>query len=96
MPESPDDVDGPDDDYVPDVGFDPEDLPRLLEWEMPFGRYQGRTLIDLPEEYLLWFERRGFPASDLGRLMELTLGIKRHGAEPAMRQLARRLIALRR
>jgi len=82
------------DEYSPDVGFDPEDLELLIEWRMPFGRYHGRALIDLPEEYLFWFEHRGFPSGDLGRLMSLTLGIKRHGAESAVRDL-RRLINAR-
>jgi len=48
---------------------------------MPFGRFKGRALIDLPEEYLLWFVDRGFPAGQLGDLMQLTLEIKINGLE---------------
>jgi len=81
----------PEDEYAPDVGFDPEDLELLIRWRMPFGRYSGRALIDLPEEYLFWFERHGFPGGDLGRLMSLALGIKRHGAEPVVRELRERM-----
>jgi len=40
---------------------------------MPFGKYQGRPLIDLPESYLLWFADRGFPRGELGRLMALAM-----------------------
>ena len=50
---------------------------------MPFGKYKGRRLIDLPEEYLLWFARKDeFPAGRLGELMAITLLIKT-GADPA-------------
>lgn len=79
----------------PDVGFDPDDLELLIAQTMPFGRFRGRALIDLPEEYLFWFERHGFPGGDLGRLMSLTLGIKRHGAEPVVHELRRRMGAKR-
>jgi len=76
---------------VPDVGFDPEDLEMLLEWEMPFGRFAGCPLIDLPEEYLMWFAQREFPEGDLGRLMRLCYGIKIHGADNVVKQLRHRL-----
>jgi uncharacterized protein (DUF3820 family) len=47
---------------------------------MPFGKYKGRRLIDLPEEYLLWFARKDeFPAGRLGELMAITLLIKPRG-----------------
>ena len=36
---------------------------------MPFGRYEGRVIADLPGGYLAWFARRGFPAGELGRLL---------------------------
>jgi uncharacterized protein (DUF3820 family) len=70
-----------------DLGFDADDLQRLIEWQMPFGRYRGTVLIDLPEEYLLWFETQEFPHGELGRLLKLTLGIKRFGAEEVVRDL---------
>ncbi len=76
---------------IPDVGFDPEDLEMLLEWDMPFGRYAGRALIDLPEEYLMWFAQRDFPEGDLGRLMRLCYGIKIHGADTVVKQLRHHL-----
>lgn len=70
-----------------ELGFGRPDLEALIRMKMPFGRYRGRTLIDLPEEYLLWFEREEFPAGELGRLMKLTLGIKRYGAEGVVKGL---------
>lgn len=49
----------------------PEDLQRLVSLQMPFGKYKGRLLADLPGHYLGWFAREGFPQGDLGRLLEL-------------------------
>ncbi|EBX0924086.1 hypothetical protein DQZ71_06350, partial [Salmonella enterica subsp. enterica serovar Kentucky] len=47
-----------------------EQLVEIANTVMPFGKYQGRRLIDLPEEYLLWFARKDqFPAGKLGELM---------------------------
>ena len=48
---------------------------------MPFGKYAGRMLIDLPEPYLLWFSDKGFPEGQIGKLMQLTLEIKINGLE---------------
>jgi uncharacterized protein (DUF3820 family) len=58
-----------------------EDLLKLATQPMPFGKYQGRVLIDLPEEYLLWFARKGFPAGRLGQLLGLALELKTNGLE---------------
>ena len=61
--------------------FEQQDLVRIANQTMPFGRFKGRALIDLPEEYLLWFVDRGFRAGQLGDLMQLTLEIKINGLE---------------
>lgn len=61
--------------------FNEQDLVKLATMTMPFGKYQGRLLIDLPEEYLLWFAHRGLPDGALGKLMGLTLEIKTNGLE---------------
>lgn len=54
----------------------------LANQRMPFGKYQGRILIDLPEEYLLWFARKeSFPEGHLGELMQLALAIKIEGLQ---------------
>jgi uncharacterized protein (DUF3820 family) len=74
--------------YQPDLGFDGEDLLKLATWEMPFGRFRSRTLIDLPEEYLFWFTNNGFPDGKLGFLMKLALELKANGADGAVREMA--------
>ena len=65
-----------------------KDLLKVARWKMPFGRFQGKALINLPEEYLLWFVDRGFPQGELGRMMQLTLEIKIHGLEELIYPLA--------
>ena len=67
--------------------FEQKDLIRIANDRMPFGRYQGSRLIDLPEEYLLWFVDRGFPAGRLGELMRLTLEIRINGLEQLIEPL---------
>ena len=65
-----------------------KDLLKVARWKMPFGRFQGNALINLPEEYLLWFVDRGFPQGELGRMMQLTLEIKINGLEELIYPLA--------
>lgn len=67
--------------------FDKEDLLKLANMPMPFGKYQGKVLIDLPEEYLLWFAKKGFPKGELGRLMQLALEIRINGQESLIKPL---------
>jgi len=56
-----------------------EDLKTLATMVMPFGKYQGRFLIELPEEYLLWFAKKGWPKGQLGELLQLAFEIKSNG-----------------
>lgn len=67
-----------------------EDLISLATMEMPFGKYRGRLLIDLPEPYLLWFQEKGFPHGRLGMLMNLCLEIKINGLEYLIKPLRTR------
>ncbi|MCZ3380831.1 MULTISPECIES: DUF3820 family protein [Kosakonia] len=67
-----------------------EQLVEIANTLMPFGKYQGRRLIDLPEEYLLWFARKeSFPAGRLGELMQITLLIKTEGLSHLVQPLKR-------
>ena len=56
-----------------------DDLLRLVSLTMPFGKYKGRLLADLPGNYLNWFARKGFPSNDLGRLLQLMQEIDHNG-----------------
>jgi uncharacterized protein len=49
----------------------PEHLQLLLTREMPYGKYKGRVIADLPGHYLGWFAREGFPRGELGELLAL-------------------------
>lgn len=49
----------------------PDDLNRLLTLDMPYGKYKGRKIADLPGHYLGWFAREGFPKGELGQLLNL-------------------------
>ena len=61
--------------------FEKKNLIKIANMEMPFGKYKGRTLINLPEPYLLWFAHKGFPKGELGMLLNLTLEVKVSGSE---------------
>lgn len=50
---------------------EPGALLLLVEREMPFGKYKGHKLADLPGHYLAWFARQGFPKGELGALLAL-------------------------
>lgn len=65
----------------------PEELKTLANMEMPFGRFKGTCLIDLPEPYVVWFKRQGFPKGKLGNLLETLYEIKVNGLEPLVRKL---------
>jgi hypothetical protein len=54
--------------------------------KMPFGRYKNRVILELPEDYLLWFQQKGFPQGMLGALMALALEIKVNGLESLVDQ----------
>ena len=56
-----------------------EDLQLLVTREMPFGKYKGRLIADLPDNYLNWFAREGFPAGEIGRLLALMQEIDHNG-----------------
>ncbi len=53
----------------------------LARTRMPFGKYKGTLLIDLPEPYVVWFSRKGFPAGKLGEMLKILYEIKANGLE---------------
>jgi hypothetical protein len=56
---------------------------------MPFGKYKGRLLIDLPEPYVVWFANQGFPKGELGEMLATLYEIKANGLEGVVRPLVR-------
>lgn len=64
-----------------DLTLDPKLLKDLVRVKMPFGKYQGRLLADLPEPYLVWFCQKGFPQGKLGQQLALLHTIKLNGLE---------------
>ena len=60
---------------------DPQELVKIANMPMPFGKYKGWALIDLPEPYVVWFYNQGLPNNELGRLMAQLYEIKANGLE---------------
>ncbi len=63
------------------VAPDQKYLLRLAQAKMPFGKYAGRLLVDLPEEYVIWFYHNGFPEGRLGEMLRNVYEIKVNGLE---------------
>ena len=68
----------------------PEDLERLVTVEMPFGKYKGHVIADLPGNYLHWFAREGFPPGEIGRLLALMREIDHNGLSELLAPLRQR------
>ena len=67
--------------------MNPDDLEKLVAWHMPFGKYKGRILVDLPGHYLNWFARNSFPPGELGRLLALLQEMDHNGLKPLLNPL---------
>ena len=64
-----------------------QDLQLLVTREMPFGKYQGHLIADLPGDYLNWFARTGFPKGEIGRLLALMHEIDHNGLGDLLKPL---------
>jgi len=64
-------------------------LLELASTRMPFGKYKGLYLIDLPEPYVVWFSQKGFPDGKLGRMLQTVYEIKLNGLEYLFEPLRR-------
>ncbi len=64
-----------------------EHLELLLTRQMPFGKYQGRLIADLPGFYLNWFAREGFPTGELGKLLALMHELDHNGLSSLLEPL---------
>ena len=59
----------------------------LANMKMPYGKYQGRYLIDLPEYYVVWYHSKGFPKGKLGMMLGLVYELKLNGLEYLIREI---------
>jgi uncharacterized protein (DUF3820 family) len=69
-----------------------DNLIALVREHMPFGKYQGHLIADLPEEYLLWFNKKGFPKGRLGELLQLALLLNIDGSKAILDPLRRAIV----
>ena len=69
--------------------IEPSYLLDLVRKEMPFGKYEGKLLCDLPVSYLEWFNRNGWPKGKIGILLETMYEIKLNGLEHLLTPLKR-------
>lgn len=69
---------------------DPQLLLQLVNMQMPFGKYKGTLLCNLPVSYLEWFQRKGFPEGKLGVLLQTMLEIKMNGLEYLLNPLKKK------
>ena len=67
--------------------MNPDDLLLLVSRTMPFGKYKGRLIADLPGHYLNWFAREGFPPGEIGRLLALMQEIDHNGLSDLLKPL---------
>lgn len=67
----------------PDKNF----LIKLAHTKMPFGKYEGKFLIDLPEYYVVWYHNKGFPKGQLGLMLETVYELKLNGLEELIRNI---------
>ncbi|MCL8006326.1 DUF3820 family protein [Gelidibacter japonicus] len=70
----------------PDQNF----LIKLAHTKMPFGKYEGRFLIDLPEYYVVWYHNKGFPKGQLGLMLQTVYELKLNGLEDIIRNIKQR------
>ncbi|MCA0132024.1 DUF3820 family protein [Winogradskyella alexanderae] len=66
-----------------------ESLIELAHYKMPFGKYKGEFLIDIPEYYYTWFLQKGFPEGKLGMMMQQMHEIKINGLEDLIKKVKR-------
>ena len=62
-------------------------LLKLANTKMPYGKYEGRYMIDLPEYYVVWYRNKGFPKGQIGEMLATVYELKVNGLEELVRKL---------
>jgi uncharacterized protein (DUF3820 family) len=70
-----------------DSRMQPEDLMKLVNTPMPYGKHKGMLIADLPGNYLNWFAREGFPKGEIGQLLQLMQEIDHNGLSDLLKPL---------
>ncbi len=65
-------------------------LIKLAQTKMPYGKYKGRFMIDLPEHYIVWYRNKGFPKGQIGEMLATVYELKLNGLEDLVRNIQRR------
>lgn len=67
-----------------------DQLIKLAHTKMPFGKYKGRFLINLPEYYIVWYKNKGFPVGTLGEQLKLVYELKLNGLEELIHNIQKK------
>ena len=69
---------------------DKQFLIEVSKMRMPYGKYKGRFLIDLPEHYIVWYHNKGFPKGKMGQMLGLVYELQLNGLEHLIREIKKR------
>jgi uncharacterized protein len=70
--------------------MNPQILIDIVTHTMPFGKYKGRLLCDIPEDYLVWMQKKGFPTGNLGMCLNTLYEIRLNGLEHLIHEIKSR------
>lgn len=65
-------------------------LLKLANTKMPYGKYEGRYMIDIPEYYVVWYRNKGFPKGQIGEMLATVYELKLNGLEQLVRNLRKK------
>ena len=74
----------------PNIFSNGDELIKIIQMRMPYGKYKGWYILDLPERYVVWYHQKGFPAGKLGEMLGVVYEIKLNGLEDMIRPLCQK------